>query len=363
MSFLDWIRSGVQQQAVHLLREDIPRTRTDEQVSDAPLKAGESYIRLWLSEMFLKHDQKWFRSQHPVAYSTVTLSVGSQPAVELANVAGPLKLPKLSEPQLGKVVSLNFQLTPLLPFGGGTVQLAAGLLALAGDNKLLAFLGTMEQITGVVFGPQISSALKIAEVVASGVDSLVQSAGGSIHLGMQDTFVSAGGGGNELRPGYIAVVLAPQGQLDPAELWVKKGQLCHGANLAAATPLDGFTYMLFRIEARTERDDWAQITSIAEPFDKAIQALGPGKDENQAKAYLGTAIVTAWQSSDLTSVDRRRVSKLLRDEFEAVRQSLGGLGLVEGKKPTFASVMKDAPSADEWLKDPPAVSLGALLAP
>lgn len=360
MSFLEWIRSSVQQQAVHLLREDIPLARTDEQVSDAPLKAGESYIRLWLSEMFLKHNQKWFRSQYPVAYSTVTLSVGSQPAVELANVAGPLKLPNLSAPQLGKVVSLNFQLTPLLPFGGGTVQVAAGLLALAGDNKLLAFLGTMEQITGFVCGPQISSALKIAGVVADGVDSLVQSAAGSIHLGMQDTFVSAGGGGNVLRPGYIAVVLATTGQLDPAQLWVKKGQLCHGASLAAATPLAGFTYMLFRIEARSERDDWDQITSIAEPFDKAIQALP--KDEAQAKEYLRTAIVTAWQSPDLTRLDRRRVAKLIHDEFEAARQSLGGLGLVEGTKPTLASVMAK-PTAEEWARDPPPVSLDALLAP
>ncbi len=362
MSFLNWIHGKIEHESQHPLHARIPPERTDAGGRDAPLKAGESYFRIFLAEMFLKHDKKWFTSQYPVVHSLVTLTLGSQPDVELVNVAGPLKLPDVSTPSLGKVVPLSFALTPLLPFGGGTVQIAAGLLALTGKNELTGFLKTMEQLTQVICVPQVSGALKLASVVSDGVGSLVQGSAGELHLGWHETFVSAGAGAKdrELRPGYVALVLATEQELVRSQLFVKGGQLCRGPSLAQASPLVGYTYMLFYIEARTERDDWEALSSIDEPFKKACALLVT--DPAEAKARLETAILTAWESPDLTRVDRRRVAKLLREEYDARRQSLG-LNLTPGPPPTLAATMAKGLPAERWSTEATPVTLAELLAP
>ena len=53
------------------------------------IKAGESYFRLWVVQMFLRSDQEWFRTWYPVVQSLTTFSFGNLPSVEIAQVAGP----------------------------------------------------------------------------------------------------------------------------------------------------------------------------------------------------------------------------------------------------------------------------------
>lgn len=65
------------------------------------------------------------------------------------------------------------------------------------------------------------------------------------------TCVAQGGGAAELKPRYFAVIGATAQQVDAGLLTVRDSQLCLGP-----APFDKYDYMLFRVEGRSERDDW-----------------------------------------------------------------------------------------------------------
>ena len=60
-----------------------------------------------------------------------------------------------------------------------------------------------------------------------------------------------------MAPGYIAVIPATPRQVNPKQLYVKNDQLCYSPQDGATpVPLQGYDYILFRVEGRQERDDW-----------------------------------------------------------------------------------------------------------
>ena len=200
---------------------------------------------------------------------------------------------------------------------------------------------------GLLAVPQLSAALNVAGPVANGVQELLGVSNGALHLGLHQVFTGRGGGGaNELKAGYIAVILAQEGEVDKDRLWIVEDRLRYGAGAASSTPFTGYTYMLFRIENREERDDWNSLTSIREPFDKAIEALLAG-EEQRAESFLRTAITMALQSPDLTKADRRRVAQALKEEYNETQDL--GLGAVPRELPNIKHAMQRATSVDEAL--------------
>jgi hypothetical protein len=84
--------------------------------------------------------------------------------------------------------------------------------------------------------------------------------------------------------------------------------------------------MVFRIEGREERDDW-RLKNIAEPLNRAIEAIGQGDIEN-AKKYKAATLAAAFLSADLTVTDRRRVVEAIKEELAAIEG--GGLHAIPG---------------------------------
>ncbi len=128
-----------------------------------------------------------------------------------------------------------------------------------------------------------------------------------------------------MAPGYIAVILATSRQIEAKRLYVKSDQLLYSPQDGAApVPLQGYDYMLFRIEGRQERDDW-RLKNIVEPLHQAIMSLSQGETA-KAAAYKAVALATAWQSPDLAVYDRRRVVDAIKEELAQIEG--GGLGAV-----------------------------------
>ena len=80
----------------------------------------------------------------------------------ITRVAGASLLPDLSTDNLDRVIGLNYPMTPLVPFNGGTVSLSAGLLAIAGKNDVKSFLKVLGDFSNLLMVPQLSAALTIA---------------------------------------------------------------------------------------------------------------------------------------------------------------------------------------------------------
>lgn len=357
MSLLAWFKDKFSQQSAHFIYHAFEPDHLDVDARPALLEAGRHYFRLWLCEMYLNRSVDWFQTWHPAVHSLIRFRFGTQ-ELDIAHIAGAFNIPEFKPNSLEHIIPLNYEMTTLMPFNGGTVELTAGLLGMKGENYLNNFLKVMGDFAGLIKVPQLSAALTVAGTVASGIEYLLGNTNGRLELGLHQTFVAGGGGGNDLRSGYFLVILAEPHDLPmrkpadrPADyLWVVKDRLQFGPSLRDSKPLKGFTYMLFRIEGREGREDWQSLTSIATPFAKAIDALGEMENE-KAESFLRAALVTAIQSPDLTRWDRSRVVQAIKDEYDLRKKELG-FGAMPGKPATLEDAMSKAMSVDEAMSAP-----------
>jgi hypothetical protein len=358
MSLFDTLKQLFSKEALKYIYLPVPRDHVkDAQYADGALQAGKHYFRLWLAEMFLKKEVDWFRTWYPMAHSLVVFQFGQQ-TIEIPHVAGGAKLQGLSEADLSRVIQLNHPMTALIPYNGGVIELVTALVAMKGADSMAAVVKVMGDLSATLVSPQLSSVLNMALPIASGVQDLVGGGNGAIHLGVHQSFTGEGGGGaNLLRPGYIAVIRGSQREYPPERLWIANDQLRIGATQESSEPLTGVTYMLFRIEARAERDDWTGLKDISDSFKEALKYLGES-DEEKAKLAFNRAAMLARMSPDLTRADRGRVALALKEEFEEARNS--GLGAVPTADRALEGIIgRRAISVDEALANEP--SLFALL--
>jgi hypothetical protein len=309
------------------------------------LQARRDYFRLWLVEMCLKRDRAWFVSWHPAVHSIVRFQFGSR-QTDIPGIAGESSLLDVDRKNLDRVIQLNYPMTTLLPYNGGTVELTAGLLAMEGTDLIAGFIKTMGNFANLLMMPQLSAAVSVATPIAAGVEQLLKNANGGLHLGLHQAFAGEGGGANEFRPGYLVVVLATEKQVKPGELWVKDGRLHMGRSGDELQPLSGFAYMLFRIEKRADRDDWEGLTAIRDPYNSALGALEQ-QDGQRAETFFRVAVAEALRSPDLTQADRIRVARALKDEFDQAKEL--GLGAIPVERPTLTTAMARSISADQAL--------------
>jgi len=280
-------------------------------------------------------------------------------------VAGPGYLRTVDPAHLDRVVQVDCPLTPLLPFNGGTVQIEVGLLAMQASDMMKRFLDVVGSFATLVAVPQFSTVLNVARILTNGADQLLGVGEKQMLLGYQRTFESAGGGGDaDLRPAYIAIINAPSGTYAPGQLWIEDGQLWHGAERSKAQELTGVDYLLLRIETRSYRDDWEALSTINEPFTRAITALTQ-VDANgnynvaDAEVFIRTAAVAALNSPDLTVRDRPQIARAIRDRYTEYKAAvLVERGLEAPTPPTLAEVAVAARDLD-----PNPATLGELFAP
>jgi hypothetical protein len=199
-----------------------------------------------------------------------------------------------------------------MPFNGGDVEIAAGLLALKGASDLRFAVNLLASFSSLV-APPLGQAIAIADKVTGGIETLIQNTNGEIHLPFHQIFTSRGGGGsNDLRPGYYAVLLADTHTFKPEQLSIRADRLESGGK-----PLIGVDHMVFRIEGRAERDDW-RFAAIAEPLKEAKAAI-VRRDDARATTMLNEAILAAYNSPDLAEADRMRVITAIKADFEKAR--------------------------------------------
>ena len=315
----DKIKSWFSQNATKYTLEFLPETNA------VPLPAYAGYVRLWLVEGYLAQSRNWGANQFPAMQGGVTLNfLGSQPTTFSA-----LSRPDTTWTTPG--VRVDFPMTPLIPFNGGVVEVEAALYRAATDGPLgiaVTLLGGLASL----FGPPLAGAAAIADKVSSGLGLI---AGNDTPvLGLHWSAIAEGGNGNLLTPGYLIAATAPGGRVTSV-----------GGKLVVATaqgqqPIESYDYLVLRIECRTERDDWrfpdldALIRTAGQAFIQGEQSLFTAKRTE--------AIARAWNSADLTPMDRKRVALLVKGELDG----LGELGLLPGPRRTIDAI------AQQHLVDP-----------
>ncbi|MDZ8186522.1 MAG: hypothetical protein RMX96_16940 [Nostoc sp. ChiSLP02] len=319
-----------------------------------PIKAGEAYCRLWLVEMHLAKDVHWLRERYPVVHAAIRFNHDGK-SLTVPYLAEPGHLKELTKDNLNKVIQYNYPLTPLFPFNNGLVELQAGLFSMVNSDPIGKFIKTMGRFSELLPVPNISSLLKIVEPIYRGIEDLIGAGEGHLELGYQQTFSAAGGGGNnDLRAGYLVAILAEENQINPDTLCIVNDSLkiVHyklkepgfGRSkdfIRDAKPLEGYSYMLFRIEKRTSQD-WESLTQIKELVNKAQDAVFDGNYDKAKNLLLPAIKIAIYSSPDLIKVDRENMVLKIQDYLSEI----GLQGASTQKRSLFSIMQRPLPVLD-----------------
>ena len=277
------------------------------------LVSDGSYVRIFISEMWLETSWAWFHGWYPAVEASVQLKYGDQPATVITRVAKP------PENATQNAVLRNYEILPLTPFNGGTLELQAALLAMQGENYLGSAIEILEDFSSLVAAP-LGQALTIAEKVSNGLETIISATNGDARLPYHDTFVGAGMGANELKPGYLALIRVEPDKFDMSRLSVKDGALLYDAQ-----PFRRFDYLLLRIDGATERDDYRQLSSIKTAYDELIKTMEElNEDDEKAVARAESKVRSAvFRCGDLAAKDRARVWDAMKKEIAYAKQEFG----------------------------------------
>src|SRR5690242_7082369 len=159
-----------------------------------------SYMRIWLTEMFLAKDRELATDRYPAVQASVRLAFGGSGDNLFATVSRP------DPGKEGPGVRRNVKLTELLPFRGGTVALQVSLLDVAGASDIKLALEIIGDFSSLLTPPLAAVASLTSRVAASveRLDAALESAKKRPVLVLQDTLSAAPGG--KLSPGHLAVV-------------------------------------------------------------------------------------------------------------------------------------------------------------
>jgi hypothetical protein len=300
------VRRQVDADAGHLHRLFFPQ---DEAVTMTP---NDSYLRVWLSELFLAKEVAWGAERLPAVQASVRLVFGA-PA--------PRTFVTLVQPPVttGHGVFEDYQLTELLPYAGRAVELQVALYGILGKNNLGTAIDVLSGFASLVT-PPLSTALSIAEMVATGAEKIIEANASAPLLCLQGTLAAPGGGlANELTPGWLAIVRATEDELPARELHMADGRLCRNG-----VRLTGFDYLVLRVEGRRERDDWR-----TPDLDRAISGAAYAKDVGSLDEYerlRADALSRVYFSPDLTPAQRRQVAQAVKEELGSAEPGAAAAG-------------------------------------
>ena len=130
-------------------------------------------MRLWLADMFLSKSRTWFVDQYPAVHTSVALKFGTE-AIKISHVTN-------GSDKIGRGALIDYALTDLVPFSGGTVEVQSALIALKGTNYLKESIGILKDFSSLVAAP-LNQTIDIAEKVSSGLQNLFTGGNGDIAL-------------------------------------------------------------------------------------------------------------------------------------------------------------------------------------
>jgi hypothetical protein len=302
----DTVRRQVAAQADHLHMKFFP------QEQGVLMTPDDSYVCVWLSELFLAREVAWGAERSPAVHASVRLRFGGVSQKTFVTLVQP-------PATTGHGVFQDYRLTELLPYRGHAIEFQASLFEILGKNNLGTAIDILTSFASLVT-PPVSAALTVANLVASGVEKIIEANAEDPVLCLQATLAAPGAGlSNELRPGWLAVIHATEAELPAAELDIQDGRLCRNGKR-----LTGFDYMVLRIEGRKERDDW-RTPDLDEAIGQAARAKDLGLD-SEYERQRANALSTIYLSADLTPPQRRQVAQMVKEELGEVQPGAVGAG-------------------------------------
>ena len=278
--------------------------------------ADRHYVRITVAGAYLAKATRWFAALQPLVHAVVRLQHADR-TVDLPHVSSGDRVAGVAVD--GGHLFRNLRLTPLLPFRGGDVMLQVGLVAMPSEGGLQVATKLLSDLGELVVAPPLATALRLAPLVTRGLEQIAGVTKPRASLGFADTYDR-----HSLVDGYVAIVGAPSAQIAAEALRVVDGTL-HVATPGGTERLTGVDWLLLRIEVADDRDDWAELASVAPTYRDALTAAAV--DPARADAALAAAVVAIWQAPELTEAHRAVIVTRMKAEIAARLGARGKAGL------------------------------------
>jgi hypothetical protein len=272
---------------------------------------GQAYFVVRLIEMYLASARKLWRQMYPMLHSYVECGAFQQHAI-----AGPGQLRELGDVNLDRISNMNQILAGPVPYDGEEVTMLGGLYSVPGHDSAKALIDTLGALATVA-GPSYGAALPTANIVKTGIDSVLNLDQATLHLGVRDSFSDSS---TPFASGYFVGIGAPEQEIDPTQLWLVHGRLRKGSNPVSAAPYSDHDYMVVAIERMDARDDWRSLPGIADFLPKFANVMSDtqftvGEKRSRLAALWAAFLQILDNSALLTGFDRDRIATIVGDEF------------------------------------------------
>lgn len=296
-------------------RISIPAGQTDKPLGEV-FESNQNYFQIRVNEMFLKFDRQWFSTYLPLVTFISEFTYNRKPEV-VPFVLGPGMIEDKGTklPDRGMLFT-NSRVAGLHPYRGGRITMTAILYRTERTNYARNLLNVVESAVGILdMATSLGMYTKVASVVLDGLEALFNTGDTKPIVGWRQEFDPDAG--DDLRPGYFALIDQPEAEIDPSKIWVRDNKLCYGSSLNSAEPFREADYVLYSLAQTEERSD-IEMLPFQELWDRVRQdAEQPSETHwKSAKANMMSLYQTLNASPDLTSPQAKALANKYLDEMK-----------------------------------------------
>lgn len=271
----------------------------------------ETYFKLKLSRMFLRHSREFFQTKYPVVHALMRFA-GMDEILEVHQVITPSVPGDASTGELKQVIVVDQVLLGPILYRGDSLELLIGLYAAPGDDWAEKFIALAQSVSAIAIQGPVSTAIALAKPVKESIDGLLKTDSLKLKTGLKSTLEKK----NWFQPGHLAVISAPANEVDQRSLRVEDGTLVQSGNGQFYEEHD---YLLLEIEALDRREDWQRL-GFGSLWNRLLELAAEEDDkERVGEKYMQfTGAVLA--SPDLSWTDRQTIVKLAQDKIARIRE-------------------------------------------
>ncbi len=293
-----------------------------DQSTAVPFVAEETYLRLRLARMFLKHRREFFQTKYPVVNSYARVA-GLENRLSYNIVVQPRISGNSDQKQLVDMVSLDQTLLGPILYRGGDLELMLGLYAAPADDWAKRFIKLAEGISTLTLNVTVTAAVAMAGTVTNVLADTLGGDGLDLKLGLNIELQQ-----NEwLKPGYLVMIAAPAEQIDGAGLRVEKGELLTASNQI----YNAHDYLVVEVESMAQRSDW-QALGYGRLWQTLLKHAAEADSIQIVKDAYTTFSSAILASEDLSWSDRRAIIELTQQRVKAIRDARTGADFLDSIK-------------------------------
>jgi hypothetical protein len=320
---LSWAQGSATQQPSRITIE-LDHVLGRDQTAES-FRPEEHYFQVRVNEMFLATSRQWFAQFDPMVL-VVSEFIYDKKVQAVPVVVGPTMLKKYGQELPAGMILANTRVAGPHPYKGGRLNLAVALSQVQSVNYARRMLQVLESASGLSFATGLGAYLPVAGVVLDGLEALLGLNAVTPLMAFRNEFDPDAG--DTFTSSWFALVDVPDGQLDPAQLWVRDGRLLEGTSPEEAAPFRRADFVLYSIGQQDETSE-LEILPFYPLWERVAEAaMKAGKEEGDpnwesARSDMRSLYQTLMLSPDLTD----RQAEELADTFVTRAQALRERGL------------------------------------